>query len=169
MTPPTLETERLIMGPHSRDAFPAYRGVMTSDRAKYMDGLLTPMESWNSYTSEAGSWVIDGFGYWTATRKDTGEAVAFVGIMQPPHFPEVELGWLVTAEAEGKGFAFEAAAAARDWGLGPRGLPTLVSYIHPENARSAALAERLGAALDDTAKGDGPDTLVYRHPKPGAE
>ena len=168
MTPPVIHTERLTLGPHNRDAFPAYKGVMTSKRAQYMDGTLTAMEAWNAYTSEAGSWVIDGFGYWTATRKDTGEAVAFVGIMQPPHFPETELGWLVTEDAEGHGYAHEAATAARDWGFGTRGLTTLVSYIDPDNARSIALAERLGAVRDTSVQGCSPEDLVYRHPNPGA-
>ncbi|MEL7460170.1 MAG: GNAT family N-acetyltransferase [Pseudomonadota bacterium] len=168
MNVPILETERLTLGPHSRAGFDAYKSVQCSDRAQYMDGELTPMEAWNAFTSEAGSWVIDGFGYWTATRKDTGEAVAFVGILQPPHFPEVELGWLVTQAAEGKGYAFEAAQAARAWGFGDRGLDTLVSYISPENARSIALAERLGAVRDTRVQGSSPKDLVYRHPHPGA-
>ena len=164
---PVLETPRLTLGPHTRAGFAAYKSVQCSDRARYMDGELTPMEAWNAFTCEAGSWVIDGFGYWMATRKDTGEAVAFVGITQPPHYPETELGWLVTEAAEGQGFAREAAEAARAWGLGKMGLSTLVSYIDPDNARSIALAERLGAVRDHDARVPSANTLVYRHPSPG--
>ncbi|MEL7026999.1 MAG: GNAT family N-acetyltransferase, partial [Pseudomonadota bacterium] len=48
------------------------------------------------------------------------------------------------------------------------GLSTLVSYIDPENARSIALAERLGAVRDDEAEKPEDNPLVYRHPTPEA-
>ena len=58
----------------------------------------------------------------------------------------------------------------RDFAFGTLGWTTLVSFIDPENNRSIALAERLGAACDDRI--DHPDgglTLVYRHPAPGGQ
>jgi hypothetical protein len=61
---------------------------------------------------------------------------------------EPELGWQLQIEAEGKGYAFEAAIAMRDWAFQVRKLKTLVSYIGPDNARSIRLADRLGATLD---------------------
>ncbi|BBU58844.1 hypothetical protein KU6B_51090 [Mameliella alba] len=48
-----------------------------------------------------------------------------------------------------------------------QGWSTLVSYIHPDNTRSRALAERLGAVHDPNAQlpeGEtAQETLVYRH------
>ncbi len=46
------------------------------------------------------------------------------------------------------------------------GWETAVSYIDPANARSIALAERLGCTRDDAADRVHPDDLVYRHPSP---
>ena len=66
-------------------------------------------------------------------------------------------------EAEGKGYAFEAAIAMRDWAFQERKLKTLVSYIDPDNSRSIRLAERLGATIDEHARPQHPDDLVYRH------
>ncbi len=165
---PTLETGRLRLHAHSHADWPAYRSVQMSDRAQYMDGQLTEIEAWNAFICEAGSWVIDGYGYWSATEKVSGETVAFVGFANPPHFPEAELGWLTTAKADGKGFAFEAAKAALAWGFGTRLFQTLVSYIDPDNTRSIALAERLGAVRDDSAPKPPDMALVYRHPTPEA-
>jgi RimJ/RimL family protein N-acetyltransferase len=87
----------------------------------------------------------------------------------PEGWPEQEIGWsLWSAEAEGRGFALEAAQAARGYAYGDLGWPTAVSYIRPENRRSIALAQRLGAVLDpDAATPDDSDDLVYRHPAPG--
>lgn len=68
--------------------------------------------------------------------------------------------------AEGKGYAFEAAMGAMLWAW-EQGFETLVSYIAPANARSIALAERLGAEHDPDAElpaGETTsDTIVYRH------
>ncbi|MEP0139746.1 GNAT family N-acetyltransferase, partial [Tateyamaria sp.] len=63
----------------------------------------------------------------------------------------------------GKGYAFEGATAFRTWALTELNLPSLVSYIDDDNLRSRALAERLGAWLDDRAKAPDPGDLVYRH------
>jgi RimJ/RimL family protein N-acetyltransferase len=98
----------------------------------------------------------------------TGAYCGDVGLLHPAHYPEIELGWTLVAEAEGRGIACEAAVAARDWAFGTLGLTTLVSYIGPENARSIRLAERLGAVRDDTAARPEPEDLVYRHTRTGA-
>lgn len=86
-----------------------------------------------------------------------------IEINQGPRFPEPELGWQLIESVEGRGFAFEAAAAMRDWAFRERKLPTLVSYIGQENTRSIRLAERLGASLDEKALKQDPDDLVFRH------
>ncbi len=56
--------------------------------------------------------------------------------------------------------------ALRDWAMRALRLDGLVSYVHPENHRSAAVAERLGATLDPDAPKQDPGDLVYRHPSP---
>ncbi len=90
-----------------------------------------------------------------------------VGVIQPLRFPEPELGWTLTADAEGKGIAFEAATAARDWYWANTDATSVVSYIDPANTRSRALAKKLGATHDPAAplpEGETADeTLVYRH------
>ena len=51
----------------------------------------------------------------------------------------------------------------RKWARRTRVLPTLVSYVDPENTRSRKLAERLGAMQDDTAAKPDPTDIVFRH------
>lgn len=58
------------------------------------------------------------------------------------------------------------AKAARTHAFHDLGWTTAVSYIHPDNARSITLAERLGATLDPKAQTpDSDPCLVYRHPR----
>ncbi|MFN3673094.1 MAG: GNAT family N-acetyltransferase, partial [Bosea sp. (in: a-proteobacteria)] len=66
-------------------------------------------------------------------------------------------------EFEGCGYAREAAEAMLSWARDIRELPSLVSYVDPENTRSAVLALRLGAILDPSAERPAPEDLVYRH------
>jgi RimJ/RimL family protein N-acetyltransferase len=53
--------------------------------------------------------------------------------------------------------------ALRDGATHALRLDGLVSYVHPENLASAAIADRLGAILDPNAFKPGPSALVYRH------
>ena len=114
-----------------------------------MGGPVSHQELWCWIASETVSWDWLGFGSW-AVELD-GALIGQVGINKPPHFPEVELGWCILPQYIGQGYAFEAASAARDWGFAEGGLTTLVSYIDPQNQRSIALAQRLGAELDADA------------------
>lgn len=66
--------------------------------------------------------------------------------------PDVELGWLIRKKHWGKGYATEAALALR--ALGPE---RVLHLIHPENARSIAVAAHLGATHErDTVIRGGP-------------
>ena len=59
-----------------------------------------------------GRWF--GHGALMVDARARGECVGQVGINGGPLFPEKELGWFVYEEAEGYGYATEAAAALRD-------------------------------------------------------
>jgi RimJ/RimL family protein N-acetyltransferase len=117
-----------------------------------------------------GHWVHRGFGMFIlAERSAPDTPLGMAGPWFPESWPEPEIAWsLWTPAAEGRGLAHEAAGAALAYAFGTLGWTTAVSYIHPGNARSIALAERLGARRDAGADHPNPDEpcLVYRHPAP---
>lgn len=169
---PVLITERLTLrAPASRD-WPAFDAFLASPRARFIRssdyGLA---QTWRAFGHVIGHWVLRGFGNFIFTLKGSDTALGMTGPWFPAEWPEREIGWTVwDAAAEGKGYAFEAAQAARAYAYGTLGWTTAVSYVDPANTRSAALAERLGARLDPAAAhpaGDKP-CLVYRHPGPEA-
>lgn len=161
---PVLHTERLTLrGPEARD-WPAFRDYFASDRAAYTGGPKDEKQAWILFAAELGHWALHGFGMWTVTRDDT--PIGLVGCWFPATWPEREIGWLLWDGHEGQGYAFEAAQAARAQCYGPFGWPTAVSYIHRENARSIALAERLGCGPDAVATQPNAGALVFRHPAP---
>lgn len=169
---PVLETERLVLrAPDMRD-FAAFAEFMQSERSRFVRPAEFPGPAiWRSFGHWIGHWVMCGFGQFILTERDTGTALGAVGHWYPEGWPEREVGWMMfTPEAEGKGYAAEAAQAVIAHSFGTLGWDTVVSYIDPANARSIALAERLGARLDPQAvapEGHG-EILVYRHPKPEA-
>jgi RimJ/RimL family protein N-acetyltransferase len=148
------------------DDFHAWAEVLCTDRARWMDGPYSRDEAFIEFAASAGSWLLHGHGCWTIEDLTTGKAVGFVCLHMDPSVHEPELGYFLREGAEGRGLALEATSAARDWAWA-QGLPSLVSYVNPANARSAVLAERLGARLDLKTKAQNlPDRAVYRHPRP---
>jgi RimJ/RimL family protein N-acetyltransferase len=164
---PTLRTTRLILRPMVEADFPAYRNLMTSPRSVYMGGPYDDRGAWGAFCHDIACWMLYGHGGLMIDVVATGETVGQVGINGGPMFPQKELGWLVFEGFEGRGYVTEAAAAMRDWAFAEIGVDSLVSYIDPGNARSKAVAERLGAIPDDEAPRQDPGDIVYRHYRPG--
>ncbi|WP_288349727.1 GNAT family N-acetyltransferase [uncultured Thalassospira sp.] len=163
---PRLETQRLVLRSMCMDDWPSYCTMMGTGRSKYMGGPFDHPAAWGMFCQDIAQWHLFGVGALMIDEKSSGRCVGQVGINSGPLFPEYELGWFVYGDTEGKGIAFEAAQILRNWAFAERGLSTLVSYIDPENDRSIALAERLGAVLDQTAQRPDPTDLVFRHKHP---
>lgn len=159
---PTITTERLVLRPHLIEDFAQYAALFASERAEYM-GTLKRRHAWYSFTSDVAQWALLGHGAWAIQDRESSAFLGQVAILKPDHFPELELGWFLLEEAEGKGLAFEAAAAAKTYATDTMNVVSLVSYIAKDNHRSIRLAERLGAHLDANALRDDPEDLVYRH------
>jgi RimJ/RimL family protein N-acetyltransferase len=165
---PRLETGRLVLRAPQAADFEPYAAFFASDRAAWEDGPLARREAWAEFACGAGVWVLRGFGPFSLTCRATGGYLGEVGLYQPAHYPEPELGWILVADAEGRGLAEEAARAVRAWAYADLGLRTLVSYIARGNTRSIRLAERLGAVAEPDAPSCAPDAGVWRHPGPEA-
>ena len=167
---PVLATERLrLRGPRLED-FEAVAAFLGSDRARYVGGARSRRDAWRTYAALVGHWELRGYGMWGVDEAATGAYVGMVGLYDPEDWIAPEIGWwVVPPEQEGKGFAYEAALAARLYAYRIAGWREAFSVIHPENARSIRLAERLGATLhrDVDTDGGGP-ALVFRHPAPEA-
>ncbi len=89
----------------------------------------------------------DGTGRYAVVLRETGDVAGGAGLVRREleDGVEVELGYHLRRDLWGRGLATEAALAcvaeARE-----RGLPRLILFIEPGNARSAAVARRAGFA-----------------------
>lgn len=165
---PVIETERLRLRPQRVEDFPPFAAFYATERSRFVGGPLDAVWTWYGFAADSGHWALLGFGGLTIEDRATGRLLGQITYNKAPHTPERELAWLLYPEAEGHGYAFEAALAARDHAYRVLGWQTAVSYIAPENVRSLALAHRLGASHDPAAISVSDQRLVFRHPAPEA-
>lgn len=160
---PPIRTERLLLRAYRRDDFRHLVAIYQTERSRYIGGPLSEMQVWQGFMNTIGHWPVMGFGAWAIELSATGACIGEVAITQPPNYPETELGWVLFGDHEGQGYALEAATAALAFAR-QLGLASLVSYVDPDNHRSARLAERLGAVRDPAAATpNGDPCLVFRY------
>lgn len=162
---PTLQTERLTLRPYERSDWDTYLAFATSDRTKYMGGPINEKDAWGWFTNDISSWALYGFG--TLAIDEGSGMIGFAGLVQPPNFPEPECGWALFDGYDGKGYATEAGAGILAHTFATTALDTVVSYVDPDNAASAAVALRLGGVEDPDAKGPfGDRNRIFRYMRP---
>jgi RimJ/RimL family protein N-acetyltransferase len=172
---PRLETARLVLRAITIEDFPTFHEIFTDPaRATGLGGPFDRSGAWNEFTECVSGWLLRGHGAWAIERKGDGALLGFTLVHMEFGDREAELGWFITEAAEGNGYAFEAAEAARAHAIEALRLPALVSYMDPGNARSARLAARLGALRDAAAEAEllaltGEPVTVYRHWPPMGE
>ena len=166
---PTFETERLRLRAPGWSDFETYAAFRTSERARGVGGPYSRGSAFDSLADMIGHWHLRGYGRWLVADKKTDEPLGAVGLMYPEDWPEPEIAWTVFANAEGKGVAFEAAVFTRKYAYQVLGWTTLISCTLPENRRSMALAERMGAVWESDFEHPDLGTLnIWRHIGPEA-
>ncbi len=168
---PTLATDRLTLRMPVIADFDAYAEFYTQERSKFVGGPDNSLgESWRGFAALSGQWMLRGYGKYIVTLKD-GTAIGHVGPRHPIELPECEMGWCLWSEqSEGYGYVTEAMLALRDHKFLGLSWADCVSYVAPENAGSVAVAMKLGAVLDKSARHPNADdpSDVYRHQAPEA-
>ncbi|MEM6986200.1 MAG: GNAT family N-acetyltransferase [Pseudomonadota bacterium] len=166
LTIPTLSTPRLrLRAPEMRDldAYAAFRGDPV--RSKVFGGPYSREQAFVQLGALIGHWQLRGFGRFLVADIDTDEALGVVGPHHPTDWPGPEIAWSVFANAEGQGIAYEAVVAARQYAYETLGWTTAISLIGEDNARSIALAKRLGCTREpDFVHPDIGPLGCWRHP-----
>ncbi len=169
MTPPVLQTDRLILRPPSIEDADAVIAFYQGERSAMAGGHVSRPEAVTRYLAVLGHWSFRGYGLFAMVPRGQTGAIGLAGPYFPPGRPETEIGWVLFDGYEGQGFATEAARATMRFARDDLGWNSVVHYIDSQNTRSIKLAERLGAALDEDAeipvRSSRGQTLVYRQPE----
>ncbi|MBO6813680.1 MAG: GNAT family N-acetyltransferase [Rhizobiaceae bacterium] len=162
---PELTTDRLKLRGWRKSDFPAYADFRAdAERNRYsIGGASDEHTAWNALAAICGEWVLSGYGTFAVSQKTDDRVIGYAGIWFPKDIQEPELTWGLFAGHEGKGFATEAAMAAKEWAYRTFGWPPLMSFIHPDNTPSIALAKRMGAVLESEGSLRGAHRLIFRH------
>ncbi|MBI3429372.1 MAG: GNAT family N-acetyltransferase [Actinobacteria bacterium] len=95
-----------------------------------------------------GSWEKRGYGRFAVEVLASGSVIGFVGLAQTridAHFaPTVEIGWRLSTQYWGHGYATEGALAVKDFAFEDLGLPEIVSFTSVQNLRSRRVMEKIG-------------------------
>lgn len=166
---PVLQTERLLLrAPRTQD-FEPFAAYFASERSRFTGGPQDRNLAWRAFCHLTGHWVHRGYGFFVLEEKATGTALGTAGPFFPEGWPEPEIGWtLWHPQAEGKGYAREAALATRAFAYHVLGWSTAISMIVAGNSRSEALAQRMGCVLEgDFEHKQFGRSSIWRHPPPG--
>lgn len=153
VVPARLETERLVLQRPTHEHTEALIDLAMDERVARTLGGAQPRESaWRGAAQVMGHWEIRGYGLYAVIKRDTGQCVGRIGYLQPEGWPGLELGWTLAADHWGQGYATEAAGFLLDYAFADLKLSRLISLIEPGNARSVAVAKRIGMLLGDPVR-----------------
>ncbi|WP_193187176.1 GNAT family N-acetyltransferase [Nisaea sediminum] len=147
--PERLETDRLIL-----------RRFEEADRAEmirfYGDPEVMAIRKYGVRDPEAASaafdvlmrhWETHGFGLYAVLERGSGAFCGECGLRYVDGGMEIEISYGLFLLFRGKGYATEAATAARDVAMKVLGLPDLVAFSRGDNTVSHKVLEKLGMVL----------------------
>lgn len=151
-----IETERLILRDidPERD-FEAWAKTMADERTvKFLDGKVQDRAlAWRNMAAVIGHWQIRGYGFFSVESRETGEWLGRVGPWYPEGWPGPEIGWTISPEHWGHGYATEAARASLDHVFETLGWKRVIHVILKGNDASVAVAEKIGSTFIRTQMG----------------
>lgn len=161
----TLETDRLILRMLGETDLDAYAEMCADPEVMHFIGDGAPLArhmAWRKLAMMVGHWSLRGYGLWGAEEKSSGALIGYVGFWNPEGWPGFELGWTLRRSYWGMGYATEGARAALRYAFTKLDQPHVISLIHPENAASIRVAQRLGECLVGPTELMGKPALIYR-------
>lgn len=118
-------------------------------------GPLSRQDALGRLRDNEREWRDLGYGRAAVLERSTERFLGRVGLKHWPQFEETEVAWTLVRAEWGKGYATEAARAWLEWGFANAVAPYVTAMIEPANARSRAVAARLGMSelRDDVLMG----------------
>lgn len=159
MNIPVIETSRLRLRGHRPGDLDATAAMWADPRVtRFIGGcVFSREESWARLLRYTGHWAWFGHGFWAIEHRDERTflgALGFAdfkrGIPAFGSFPEI--GWSLTVDAQGHGYASESVRAASAWGDANLGVAKTVCLIDPGNTASIRVAQRCGFSVTGTVE-----------------
>ena len=144
-----LETERLLL----REIVPSDLDDLARIYANpiVMRGIGSGETKSRQQTKDEIDWTMAQYfeGHpclWATIRRTDGCLIGRCGLLRwdAPWGNELEVAYLIDQRWWNRGYATEAAIAIRDYGFTLKATDHLVSFVYPDNHRSARVAQKMG-------------------------
>ena len=122
---------------------------------------LTREETRENLTRIVAAFQRRGFGRWALELKETGALLGYCGLSLGNEEVGVELAYMLTRGAWGRGLALEAGRATLRYGFERLGLGSIAGLTMHDNRRSRRVLERLGMGFVREAHFYGFDCVHY--------
>lgn len=149
MTKVFIETPRLILRQWQESDHESYIKLNADPEVmKFFPSVKTPVETLAQIEKIAACIDQFGYGFFAVERKDNREFIGFTGMGDPgfkaDFTPCIEIGWRLSKENWGQGYATEAALACLDFSFDKLGLDDIFSFTSIHNIRSEMVMQRIG-------------------------
>lgn len=158
-----LETDRLRLRMFRGSDFPIYeQWCARIEIMRYLGGkTFDRVLAWRHLAYLVGHWALLGYGYYAVEEKESGTLIGRAGFTNHAGWPGFELGWTIIPEYQGRGYATEAARLLLPYAFDTLQQPRVISLIHPDNAPSRRVAEKLGQRIEGETEVLTMPVLIY--------
>ncbi len=163
-TIPTLTTERLILRGFLASDLDPYAALNADPEMMRFTGGGRPSDrksTWRLMAMLLGHWHLRGYGMWAMVERASGQFIGRAGLYNEEGWPGLEAAWTVARDRWGRGYATEAGRVALEYAFETVGSDHVISIIHPENAASIRVAEKLGETFESTTNIWGREQAIY--------
>ena len=141
------ETERLLIRPWSDDDRPHFETLMNDPEVtRYLRGgqpyTQAEVDEW--FARQARQLAEHDVCMGAVIEKSSDRLIGISGVQPLGTTGDLEIGWILSRDAWGRGYATEAGAAAMRHVLQTLARPRVVAVIDPPNEPSKRVAARLG-------------------------
>lgn len=149
----TLHTPKLTLRPLETADPPAQHRIYQIEGVlSYFPPTSPPpldkVERW--IAGQEKHWQEHGYGNWGVVPQGATQIIGWAGLQFLPELDETEVGFLLSPEHWGKGYATQAAHAALQFGFNHIQLDHIIALVHPENRASQRVIQKCGMTYLET-------------------
>lgn len=145
----SLRTPRLLLRTWRDDDLAPFATLNADARVReFFPSALSRQENDALVARFRAHFLERGYGFWAVEIPGTSPFIGFIGLGDPnlpaPLSGLVEIGWRLSPEHWGQGYATEGASAALDAAFDRVGLDQVIALTVPSNVRSRRVMDKLG-------------------------
>jgi RimJ/RimL family protein N-acetyltransferase len=164
-----LLTERLALRPwNTDDAGPALGAYGDAEVARWLAPAMDQVRDEAAMRVVLQQWIAEDArmqppaGRWAIELRDEGRLIGGATLLPLPPDDEFEVGWQLSPDAWGHGYAAETGLALAQWAF-KQGIEQVIAVVRPANTRAVAMVRRIGMEwVGETEKYHGLRLQVFR-------